>query len=114
MNKKLFLFLTLIFYKTLIFYLSSQPIPPNIRVGKFDYLLHIVEYFPLGILWSLFLFEFKAQKIFIFSFIFSTLYALCDEIHQVFVPERLASWQDFVADVIGISLGIFTVKRWLK
>lgn len=43
--------------------------------------------------------------------LFCLLYAVSDEIHQYFVPERAGMWQDVIVDAFGFLLGIAAV--WL-
>lgn len=52
----------------------------------------------------------KARASFVVSFVFSVLYALSDETHQAFVPNRSSNFIDFFIDLIGISLAIALVK----
>ena len=99
----------------LIFYFSSQPegskvlesfpTPPGIG--------HLVGYAILGFLlyrafnrglfgWNVL----AARNAFIFGFI----YAVSDEIHQLFVPGRQASIADVGIDTAGILLGLLLVK----
>ena len=44
--------------------------------------------------------------------------ALADELHQLFVPQRQASWDDGIADGIGVLLGLSLCWQyktiWLK
>ncbi|HLC99873.1 MAG TPA: VanZ family protein [Patescibacteria group bacterium] len=42
------------------------------------------------------------------------LYALSDEIHQSFVPGRVASLFDMGVDVIGGSIGLLAYFRWTQ
>jgi len=44
------------------------------------------------------------RKIFIFSFTVSFLYAITDEIHQVFVPTRNGTVRDIFIDTVGIAI----------
>lgn len=39
-------------------------------------------------------------------------YAVLDELHQSFVPNRTLSFGDFTADVIGILAGFWLARRW--
>ena len=43
----------------------------------------------------------------VFTLLFILLYALSDELHQVFVPSRTASFGDVMIDVFGGICGIF-------
>lgn len=42
------------------------------------------------------------------------LYALSDEIHQIFVPGRACQWQDLLVDAAGIGLAIAGYHVWQK
>jgi len=95
-----------------IFYLSS--LPPKVKLGSFDFPIHVLEFFPLGILTVLFLKELNLRNSFLFSFIFSILYAISDEIHQTFIPGRNASVKDVIADCVGILIGLYIVKKWQR
>jgi len=102
----------LVCYMAVIFYLSS--LPPKVKVGGFDFPIHIIEYIPLGILSLLWFKEKRFKNPFLFSFIFSLLYAISDEIHQLFIPGRNASIKDVVADCIGIIVGLYLVVKWRR
>lgn len=43
--------------------------------------------------------------------LFCLLYAVSDEVHQLFVPGRAAQWQDVIVDALGFVPGIAAV--WL-
>ncbi|MGM0653228.1 MAG: VanZ family protein [Bacillota bacterium] len=99
----------------LIFYFSSQPegskvlesfpTPPGIG--------HLVGYAILAVL----LYRAFNRGLFGWSgvaarnaFIVSLIYAVSDEIHQLFVPGRQASIADVGIDTAGILLGLLLVK----
>jgi VanZ family protein len=44
------------------------------------------------------------------AILFGVMYAVTDEIHQMFVPGRTADAADLVADTIGVALG--TMGCW--
>jgi len=83
-----------------------------------DKIMHTLEYFILGILSFRYFYIARNKKTapsYFLTFVFGTLFALSDEIHQGFVgyldsglfgsvrnPETL----DFLADVTGITLSI--------
>ncbi|WP_243096886.1 VanZ family protein [Thermohalobacter berrensis] len=50
--------------------------------------------------------EVKGFKGFIFSFVFCILYAISDEVHQLFVPGRDAQITDVMIDSAGAFIGI--------
>lgn len=70
---------------------------------------HIFLYFVLAIL-IVSLFEYynlNFKQVFIYSLLICLLYAVGDEIHQLFVFGRSGSINDVVIDSLGIYLGIF-------
>jgi len=96
-------------YTALIFFLSSLP-------GKkypypffsADKLAHVAEYAILGYLVArAFGYGLHERKIlFVRSFVICVLYGISDEFHQWFVPYRVVSVMDILADIAGSVLGI--------
>ncbi len=74
---------------------------------------HMSEYAVLGV--AAFLFfagrGWKGRKCYIFSLVFSGLYAATDEIHQLFVPGRAGRCSDVVIDTLGAAAGLLAL--WL-
>ena len=95
-------------YMCLIFILSSFPLEFPEVVDKLDptkFSLHVVEYSILGLL------LFKASRNFKASTFVGIAYGLSDEIHQYFVPFRTFSLFDWLADTIGVILGILIFMK---
>lgn len=69
-------------------------------------LAHFCEFAGLGFLMCNFLFALKDKLKPIHSIIFSSGYALTDEIHQIFVPGRACQFTDWFVDFCGIALGV--------
>jgi VanZ family protein len=46
--------------------------------------------------------------------IFASLFALSDEIHQSFIPNRFADFGDWAADFIGIGLSLLLTGVVIK
>jgi len=93
-----------------IFYLSSIP---NLATpwGTWDIILrkiaHISEYGILAFLiWRAIFHSIRINlsKTYAWSGAFSFIYAISDEIHQIFVPTRHGSILDILIDGIGIGL----------
>ena len=117
MNKIIFSWVILIFYMSLIFYFSSQEKIAFLDKKPFSYIkifkdkiLHIIEYFVLVFLTQN---AFKTNKflnknLFLYSILFSTLYGISDEFHQLFVFGRYFSIFDMLADFIGSCLILIT------
>lgn len=68
-------------------------------------LAHFCEFAGLGFLTCNFIFALKDKLNPVFSILFSSAYALSDEIHQYFVPERACQLFDFAVDTCGVILG---------
>ena len=103
----------------LIFYLSSIP-QLTTGWGVYDLILrkaaHIAEYFILAwLLYRAFQGSFNLSFFYLFfqSFSLSFLYALSDEIHQLFVFGRFSSSADLAVDTLGI-IGFFIFLRYKK
>ena len=98
-------------YALLIFAISSIP-SNNLPQAPFmlDRFFHLLEFLLFGVLFA------RAVKrtskigdrkiIFWFSLLFVSLYALSDEVHQIFVPGRHADVFDLIFDGIGGFIGI--------
>ena len=71
-------------------------------------LAHFIEFASLGFFVFAFTdtFTIKRKKAIIISLIFSAVYALSDEIHQYFVPERACRLTDVLLDSFGALCGI--------
>ena len=69
-------------------------------------LAHFCEFAGLGFLMCNFIYALKDKLRPFFSIIFSVLYAISDEIHQIFVPERACQLSDLAVDFCGIILGV--------
>ncbi len=118
-----FAWLPLIGYAALIFYLSSRPSLPKFLPNFYlsDKLFHGIEYAVFG---ALVFHAFQdspkppetGKKVIILSILLVILYAISDESHQAYVPNRDASFYDFIADVVGGCVGIYTMlimkKKW--
>lgn len=102
-----------IMYMIMIFYFSSQSyFPPGtlpaIKVS--DLLKHAVLYFGLGIL---FFFSYQSlknprlkNKTFLLALFSTIFYGITDEIHQLFVPNRVFSIYDILANSVGAFVGV--------
>ena len=67
---------------------------------------HFAEYAILGSLFFLNLKNWqKSNGTLTMSILFSYLYAITDELHQVFVPGRSAQFRDVLIDTLGASFG---------
>jgi VanZ family protein len=100
-----------------IFYvssLSSPPTPPGVAIS--DKVAHAFEYFVFGVLaFRAVAGGLRAQVTApraIATLVIAIGYAVTDEVHQRFVPERNAAVSDVVADAAGASLALIACWAW--
>lgn len=106
-------------YAGLIFYLSGQSNPdedlPSLFGELNDKVSHAMEYAGLGgLCYRAFRWGTNgpvADRALLFAILAASLYGVTDEIHQLFVPLRESSWQDWLADVSGGVFGAGVVHR---
>lgn len=81
-------------------------------------LAHFAEFAILGLLIYINVKDLKTNKTILLSAILSFLYAVSDEIHQIFVPGRACTFVDMLIDLSGAIVGILFIhlilKRWKK
>lgn len=81
---------------------------------------HFLEFAGLSFLFSFALLSTKEKNCFWMSVLFTSLYAVTDEIHQIFVDGRACQFLDWLVDSGGaifgalIFLGIYALKIRLK
>ena len=73
---------------------------------------HFTEYFILGILMKNVMDNYGKRTCFVFVICF--IYAISDEMHQVFVPGRCFKILDIFIDSLGSLMGIFILKKIKK
>ena len=113
----------LIGYMVVIFILSSIPGNTLKETGLFHYdkLLHLIEYGFLGGLSGLLVLDpekFRNASVertdYALAIGIGWGYAVIDEIHQYFVPGRMMEMNDFIADAVGVVLGIIAYQWIIK
>ena len=72
-------------------------------------LAHFMEYFILGILVYNFIININIKLY--YGIIFCLLYAISDEIHQIFVSGRVFQLRDVLIDFIGVICGMFLLYK---
>ena len=76
---------------------------------------HFIGYMILGILDSgLILYYGNINKKYLLAFLICVIYAISDEIHQLFVPGRSGQVRDVLIDSAGSLLGIILVMAFEK
>lgn len=133
--KKILSLVLLIFWCFLIFFFSSQTgsdstnsshrvidflnkvlniFNPSLDMMDYKYtvliirkLAHMFLYFVLYYLAYFCFYRFKLSKKKYFAILFCFLYAVSDEIHQLFVPFRSGLVTDVMVDMVGVFLAYF-------
>ena len=76
---------------------------------------HFIRYMILGILASCLILHYKnINKKYLLAFLICVIYAISDEIHQLFVPGRSGQVRDVLIDSAGSLLGIIIVMTFEK
>jgi VanZ family protein len=108
-------------YMALIFYFSSQSDPvPVITAHVWDKALHALEYAGLAALVGRALLGegLGSLATFLAAVLLTGAYGASDEYHQMFVPLRSADLRDWIADLLGASLGavacLLRALRWQR
>ena len=92
-------------------FMNTQSLP-EVNVLGIDKLTHVIMFLGLsGVIYfensSYFRKKVSLRIIFIYSFIFPTIYSGLIEIGQEYLsPFRAGEWMDFLSDVIGTSLSL--------
>ena len=104
-----------VIYMAAIFSLSADPDPPA-PASISDKLMHLMAYAVLAVLvfravtgglparvtrWSA-----------VITLLITSVYAISDELHQVYVPGRTADVNDLYADVAGAALALIGCWAW--
>ena len=104
-----------------IFFLSSQPFTqlPLPNFFGLDKILHLIAYAVLGL--SVLWFHCPGAKVppwkaALWAFGVALFFGISDEYHQSFVPNRMVSGWDVVADGLGglLVAGVWMVRRELR
>ena len=94
-------------YAAAIVWLSHQSRPPGTGIGP-DYLLHAIEYGGLALTllwgWTRGLKSIPSPANLAALWAGTVIFAVSDEVHQGFIPDRHASLQDVLADAVGAGL----------
>ncbi len=104
-------------YTGLILLASSlpQPVVQKLSFGTKDFVLHFFEYNLYGLLWFYFWLDGKSWEVWKRYFPLVLLLGggmgILDEIYQSFIPTRFSTWQDAVADIVGVLFSPITL--WL-
>lgn len=114
--------LPLVVWAAAIYALSSRPVVPHVgpKLNEtdylFDYLAHAAEFALLcWLAWRAFrgsAVSWLSRRPALWAAVFSAAYAALDEAHQAFVPGRMATLPDWLADITGAALVALAVGLW--
>ena len=103
----------------LIYVNSSSPYPQTIP--DIPFLDKVIHFFVYGLLGTLIFRAIRDKESasrqtypMILGVIFAALYGISDEIHQSFVPERVADMYDALADILGSICGIWLYQYFIQ
>lgn len=85
---------------------GAQPQAAGLIPAPWDKLAHATFFFVFALLLARFVSLPIALVI-----VLAILVGAADEIHQSFLPGRVAGWDDWLADVVGTGLGLIGFKR---
>ena len=107
-RRQVYLWLPVVAWMGTIFYLSAQPDLPHPSSGWLDWAIssaaHVFMFAVLAMLWARALG--RGRRSWLIAVGLTLLYALFDELHQLFVPGRHADPWDLVFDALGAVLGV--------
>jgi VanZ family protein len=118
-NKFLTITLPLFLWAATIMVLTSIPGEkmPEIGVWNWDKLAHGAVYLILAFLLFRYLILVRAFTIanaWKLGMVIGIIYAGIDELHQMPIPNRLGTWQDFLADSLGVGIGLYIAVRYFR
>ena len=117
MKKRLLAYTAPVVWMTFIFVLSAQPSLPGPQAYWQDFLFkklsHILVYGVLYLLWFNAMNLSGKPKRYLLPFLFTIVFAVSDEFHQVFVPGRAATMRDIGYDTVGMTVAILKLKRFI-
>lgn len=111
--------LPLLLWAAIIMVLTSIPGEkmPEIGLWNWDKLAHGVVYLFLAFFLFRYLYivrAFTIARALKWGVIIGVMYAGIDELHQIPIPKRLGTFQDFLADSIGVGIGVYASVRYFR
>jgi len=95
-----------------IFYFSSQS-DPSPGIGNFGHVVaHFTEYFILTALWAWALLPHLGLRALPVAWLIAVVYAISDEWHQSFVPDRDSDPVDVLVDACGAAAAVGVSYWW--
>lgn len=112
-------FVPLFIWMGIIYFFSSQPRIPITTSYVISFAIfktaHLFEYAILYFLWVRFCIMAQIKHPFLVALMATILYAVTDELHQLFVPTREGKFRDIVVDSMGaLSMYVCISKTKLR
>ena len=96
-----------VLYAGLIFILSELPkVPRPPGPWYMSFVIHFIEYLGFGLLLLCAMRASKVRRPVMFAVLVGVAYGLSDELHQAFIPGRIASGWDVFFDSLGTIIGV--------
>lgn len=119
-HKVKLIYIPLAIYWVVIFTLTTIPGPslPKVFVDLGDKAKHFIAYTVLAVLVTLALrvqnkyFKLKEEYL-KFAILFTAVYGIFDEFHQLFIPGRSFDLYDYAMDLLGIAVGTFIANHFI-
>lgn len=93
-----------------IFYLGERPVAIGLFPAPYDKVVHFTTFFLLTVLLG-----FAGLRAFPLTLLLVGLaLGALDELHQMFLPGRIGSWQDFLADVSAVLAAVLLMLAIYK
>lgn len=86
---------------------GAQPEAAGLIPAPWDKLAHVVYF----LVFTFLLLRFAGFPLAVVV-VLALLVGAADEMHQSFLPGRVAGWEDWLADALGIGLGLIMHKVW--
>jgi len=103
----------------LIYINSSHPYPQ--AIPNIPFLDKVIHFFVYGLLGTLIFRAIRNKESsrsqaypMILGIVLAALYGISDEIHQSFVPERVADMYDVLADILGSTCGVWLYRNFIQ
>jgi VanZ family protein len=106
-----------IVWMMVIFWLSNRPKIVKLENPTSDFFIgksaHLFEYALLCILWfrAINIHSVLKGKNWVIPLFLTGLYAISDEIHQLFIPGRTGMARDVLIDVLGGAIGLWILRN---
>jgi hypothetical protein len=91
----------------IIFTISSMSFKGAAKIGIISVIYHFLAFFWFSFFLVITLIGGKRKKLIYIAIILAIIYAVSDEIHQIFVPYRVFSVFDILTDAAGVLFASF-------